>query len=126
VAAAAFGAGALLDVSWLGPLALAMVPVAALVGWDRYRNLGHQLTAGFLVSRSGSLVRRTVALQRGGVIGWTFRQTIFQRRAGLVSLEAVTAAGRGGYTITDVAAADAVDLADAAVPDLLTPFRGRA
>jgi putative membrane protein len=125
LAAVAFGAGALLGVSWLGPLALAVVPVAALVGWDRYRNLGHQLTTGFLVSREGSLVRRTVALQRDGVIGWTFRQTIFQRRAGLLSLEAVTAAGRGGYTVTDIAAADAVDLADSAVPDLLAPFRGR-
>jgi len=123
LAAAAFGVGALLDLDWLGPLALALVPVAALVGWDRYRSLGHQLTGGFLVARSGSLVRRSVALQRGGVIGWTFRQTIFQRRAGLVSLEAVTAAGRGGYTVLDIGAADAVDLADATVPDLLTPLR---
>jgi putative membrane protein len=123
LAAAAFGAGALLDLDWLGPVALALVPLAALVGWDRYRSLGHQLTGGFLVARSGSLVRRSVALQRGGVIGWTFRQTIFQRRAGLVSLEAVTAAGRGGYTVLDIGAADAVDLADATVPDLLTPFR---
>jgi putative membrane protein len=123
LAAVAFGAGALLDLDWLGPVALALVPIAALVGWDRYRSLGHQLTSGFLVARSGSLVRRSVALQRGGVIGWTFRQTIFQRRAGLVSLEAVTAAGRGGYTVLDVGATDAVDLADATVPDLLTPFR---
>ncbi|WP_214400955.1 PH domain-containing protein [Pseudonocardia lacus] len=123
LAAAAFGVGDLLDLGWLGPLALALVPVAALLGWDRYRSLGHQLTGGFLVARSGSLVRRTVALQRGGVIGWTFRQTLFQRRAGLVSLEAVTAAGRGGYTVLDLGARDAVDLADATVPDLLTAFR---
>ncbi|MCO1657444.1 PH domain-containing protein [Pseudonocardia sp. S2-4] len=123
LAAAAFGVGALLGTDWLGPVVLALVPLAALVGWDRYRNLGHQLTGGFLVARAGSLVRRTVALQRGGVIGWTFRQTIFQRRSGLVSLEAVTAAGRGGYAVTDVGALDAVDLADATVPDLLGPFR---
>jgi putative membrane protein len=123
LAVVAFGVGALLGVGWLGPLVLALVPPAALLGWDRYRALGHQLTAGYLVTRAGSLVRRTVALQRDGVIGWTFRQTVFQRRAGLVSVEAVTAAGQGGYAVVDVSAADAVDLADAAVPGLLAPLR---
>jgi putative membrane protein len=123
LSAAASLIGWLTGATWLFPPALVALPVAALLGWDRYRSLGHRLTGGFLVTRNGSLVRRTVALQRPGVIGWTVRQTIFQRRAGLVSLEAVTAAGHGGYTVTDVAAADAVDLADAAVPDLLAPFR---
>jgi putative membrane protein len=121
--AAAFLVGRLTGATWLLPTALVTLPVAALLGWDRYRSLGHRLTGGFLVTRNGSLVRRTVALQRPGVIGWTVRQTIFQRRTGLVSLEAVTAAGHGGYAVTDIAAADAVDLADAAVPDLLAPFR---
>jgi putative membrane protein len=123
LSAAASLIGWLTGATWLFPLAVVALPVAALLGWDRYRSLGHRLTGGFLVTRNGSLVRRTVALQRPGVIGWTFRQTIFQRSAGLVSLEAVTAAGRGGYAVTDLAAADAVDLADAALPDLLAPFR---
>jgi putative membrane protein len=56
------------------------------------------------------------------VIGWTFRQSVFQRRAGLVEVEAITAAGTGGYTVLDVAAPDGVALADAAVPHLVTPF----
>ena len=111
--------------SWPVPAALVVLVIAALLGWDRYRSLGHRLTAGFLVTRNGSLVRRTVALQRAGVIGWTFRQTIFQRRAGLVTLEAVTAAGRGDYDVTDLAAADAVALADAALPGLVSAFRAR-
>lgn len=96
--------------AWLGPSSLVLLPAAALLGWDRYRNLGHRLTARYLVSRQGSLVRRTVALQRHGVIGWTVRQSVFQRHAGLVTLEAVTAAGRGGYRILDLAAADATAL----------------
>ena len=75
------------------------------------------------MTRQGSLVRRTVALQQHGVIGWTFRQSVFQRRAGLVTLEAVTAAGQGGYQVLDLAAADAVALAAATTPALLTPFR---
>jgi putative membrane protein len=107
------------DLSWLGPTALLLLPPAVLLAWDRYRNLGHQLTARHLVTRKGSLVRRTVALQQHGVIGWTMRQSLFQRRAGLVTLEAVTAAGHGGYVVLDLAAGDAVALADAATPNLL-------
>lgn len=122
LAGAAFGLGAALDLGWLGPTSLLLVPVAALLGHDRYRNLGHQLTARYLVTRQGSAVRRTVALQRAGVIGWTVRQSVFQRRAGLVTLEAVTAAGKGGYPVLDIGSADAVALADAALPGLLTPF----
>jgi putative membrane protein len=109
--------------SWAGPTSLLLLPAAALAGWDRYRNLGHQLTSGYLVSRQGSIARRTVALQRSGVIGWTVRQSIFQRRVGLVTLEAVTGAGAGAYPVLDLAADDAVALADTAVPGLLTPFR---
>jgi putative membrane protein len=122
VVAAAFITGWVLTLPWLGPLSLAALPVAALLGLDRYRNLGHQLTAHHLVTRQGSVQRRTVALQRVGIVGWTFRQSIFQRRAGLVTVEATTAAGAGGYVVLDVAAADGVALADAAVPDLITPF----
>lgn len=108
----------------LGAVALGVLaPVALLLGFDRYRNLGHALVERHLVSRRGSLRRRTVVLQRTGLIGWTFRQSVFQRRAGLVTLEAVTAAGEGGYAIPDLACGDAVALADAAVPGLLTPLR---
>ena len=107
------------DLDWLGPGSLVLLPLAALVGLDRSRNLGHQLTGQHLVTRQGSLVRRTVALQQQGVIGWTFRQSVFQRRAGLVTLEAVTAAGQGGYQVLDLALADAAALADATTPNLL-------
>jgi putative membrane protein len=120
--AIAFAAGWAVPIPWLGPVSLVLLPVALLLALDRYRNLGHQLTARYLVARQGSVQRRTVALQRTGVIGWTFRQSPFQRRAGLVEVEAVTAAGAGGYTVLDVSAADGVALADATTPDLLTRF----
>lgn len=108
--------------AWAGPLSLLLLPLAVLLGLDRYAQLGHQLTARYLVARQGSLVRRTVALQREGVIGVTVRQSVFQRRAGVVTVEAVTAAGQGGYTVLDVAASDGVALTDAVVPGMLTPF----
>ena len=105
-----------------GLVALALLAAAVLLALDRYRGLGHARTARHLVTRMSGLRRRTVALQCDGVIGWTFRQTVFQRRAGLVTAEAVTAAGRGGYPVLDAGAADAVALADAVTPGLLAPF----
>jgi putative membrane protein len=108
--------------NWPWEITLLLLPVAALLGWDRYRNLGHVLTERYLVARSGSLVRETVALQRTGIIGWRLHRSFFQRRAGLVTVVATTAAGDGAYQVIDVAEADGLALADAAVPELLRPF----
>lgn len=55
-------------------------------------------------------------------MGWTVRQSWFQRRAGLVTVVATTAAGTGAYAVRDAAEADGLALADAAVPGLLRPF----
>ncbi|GAA3145489.1 hypothetical protein GCM10020001_080740 [Nonomuraea salmonea] len=68
------------------------------------------------------MVRRTVALDRRGVAGWTFTETFFQRRSGLVTVSATTAAGRGHYEVVDVGRSDGLDLAAATVPGLLDPF----
>ncbi len=105
----------------LGPVSLVLLPLMALVGWDRARVLGHTLTRGYLVARQGSVVRRTVALQRSGVIGWRVRQSPFQRRAGVVTVEAVTAAGGGAYAVLDVAPGDAAALMAAVTPDVVGP-----
>jgi putative membrane protein len=123
-------AAAVLGVAWFvdvqaGLALLVLLPATVWLAVDRYRGLGNALTDRHVVTRLGGLRRRTVALQRDGVIGWTFRQSVFQRRAGLVTAEAVTAAGRGGYRVLDVAADDAVALADAVTPDLL-PVRTSA
>jgi putative membrane protein len=74
------------------------------------------------VARSGTVRRATVALQRRGIVGWTVRQSVLQRRAGLVTVLATTAAGTGAYAVRDAAEADGLALADAAVPGLLRPF----
>ncbi|MGQ0839755.1 PH domain-containing protein [Actinokineospora sp.] len=107
---------------WLWIVGVALIPASVLIGLDRYRNLGHALTERYLVTRSGSLDRRTVALQRTGIIGWKVNRTLFQQRAGLISVTAITAAGSGGYPVTDVGESDGLALADATVPDLLAPF----
>lgn len=101
------------------------VPCAVLLALDAYRNLGHGISGRYLVARRGALRRSTAALQRRGVIGWTVRQSIFQRRAGLLTLVATTAAGRGAYEIHDVGITEGLEFADAAVPEMLAPFLER-
>lgn len=114
---------------WLAPVpvwaawtALGLLPVTVLLAVDAYRNLGHGLTGHHLVTRYGAGVRTTVALQRSGVIGWTVSQSLFQRRAGLVTVTATTAAGQGGYPVIDVETTVGLAVAGQAVPGLLDPF----
>ncbi|WP_274557021.1 PH domain-containing protein [Streptomyces spiramyceticus] len=108
-----------------GGCAVVLLPVAVLLALDAYRALGHGVSGDYLVARSGTVRRTTVALQRGGVIGWTVKQSVFQRRAGLVTLTATTAAGEGAYSVYDAAEGEGLAFADAAVPGLLGRFLER-
>ncbi|MFB9836969.1 PH domain-containing protein [Actinoallomurus acaciae] len=101
-------------------LSLVLLPIAAFLAWDRARSLGHALIEASLVSRRGSLVRRRSALACEGVIGWNLRRSFFQRRAGLATLVATTAAGRQRIDVQDVPLGEALRLADEALPGLLT------
>jgi putative membrane protein len=69
---------------------------------DRSRSLGHQVSGGWLVARSGSLQRRRDCIDGAGVVGWTVRQSWPQRRAGVATLIAATAAGVKRYQVIDV------------------------
>ena len=111
--------------AWAWQVSLMLLPVAVLLAEDRYRSLGHTLSAGHLITRQGSLVRRRSALVHDGIIGWNMHRSYFQRRAGLATLIATTAAGRQHYEIPDVPVAEAVRLANQTTPGLLTPFLAR-
>jgi putative membrane protein len=108
--------------AWLAVLGLLAPLGGALLARDRYDGLGHALTGRHLVVRSGSLQGRRDVLQRTGIIGWNITQTWFQRRAGLVTLTATTAAGKQAYRAFDIPEDTAVALADEAVPGLLSAF----
>jgi putative membrane protein len=108
--------------AWAPLVGLLALPAGALLAADRYRSLGHAITAGHLVVRQGSVVRRRCALARDGIIGWHLRQSIFQRRAGLVTVIATTAAGRQRYALPDVDVDASASLVDTATPELLAPF----
>lgn len=102
--------------------AVVALPAAVILALDAYRSLGHGISGAYLVARSGTVRRATVALQRGGVIGWTVKQSVFQRRAGVLTLTATTAAGAGAYSVYDAGESEGLAFASDAVPGLLEPF----
>jgi putative membrane protein len=110
----------LLHVAWVSAIVLGAFGV--FLALEVYRNLGHGSSDGYLVLRHGALARRTVALRRSGVIGWTIRQTPFQRRAGLITVTATTAASAGAYTLYDADASEGLQFAAGMVPGVLGPF----
>lgn len=113
----------LLHVAWIS--AVVLTPIAVFLAFESYRNLGHGLATDHIVTRHGVGARRTAALLRTGVIGWTLTSSPFQRRAGLVTIHATTAANKGAYPVYDVGIDEGLRFADEAVPGLLRPFLER-
>ncbi|MFD3592041.1 PH domain-containing protein [Nocardia sp. NPDC058640] len=108
--------------TWAIPLTLALV-MAALAE-DRYRGLGHRVLPGttgptWLITRSGSLDRNRDCLESPGIIGWTVRQTFWQRRSGLATVIAATAAGKKAYQVIDIPIDEAATLIEAVTPGRL-------
>jgi putative membrane protein len=107
---------------WVLLATLVTLPLAVALAQDRYRSLGHRLTDHWLITRTGTFVRRRSVLSTDGIIGWRIHQSWFQRRQGLVSLAATTAAGHQHYVAHDIPAAQAVALAAQATSRLMSPF----
>ena len=107
---------------WIAVLALLPLLIGLGLGLDRARSLGHALVDGWLVARSGSLMRKRELLATDAIIGWNLRSTWFQRRAGLATLVATTAGGGQSVTVLDVPVSAAVDVAATALPGLLDQF----
>jgi putative membrane protein len=109
------------DWVWIGSFAL--IPAAVVIAADRYRNLGHRLSGGWLVTRAGSFARRRCIIGTDAIIGWRIRQTWFQRRLGLMTLTATTAAGQQHYSMRDIPVDLGITLAATATADLVRPFQ---
>jgi putative membrane protein len=73
-----------------------------LLAVDRVRALGHRVDPHWLSAGTGSWERRRYCIATAGIVGWTVRQTWFQRRAGVATLVASTAAGVQAYRVLDV------------------------
>lgn len=124
VTAATALASYLLGWPWWIPVlvAVATTGLGVAAGTTAYRHLGHALTVDHLVSGDGVFDKTRTALERDGIIGWVVRQNWFQRRVGLATLVATTAAGGERVTVRDLPLERAVALADAATPGLLSGF----
>ncbi|WP_246238369.1 PH domain-containing protein [Acrocarpospora corrugata] len=99
-------------------LALVGIPL----GLDRYGSLGHGYDGTRLSVRSGSLRRTQAIVERRAVVGWTFKQTWFQRSAGLLTVIAGVGAGRGGYAALDTGERQGVEFAAEVTPEWLDQF----
>jgi putative membrane protein len=108
---------------WVPIASLALLPASGLVAADRYRNLGHRLAGGWLVTRTGSFARRRSIIGTDAIIGWRIHQTWFQRQQGLMTLTATTAAGHQHYSIRDIPVAQGLAVAAEATGDLIHPFQ---
>jgi putative membrane protein len=111
---------------WVWPPWGVLTVCCALLAFDRSRALGHRVGSGWLVARAGSLDRRRDCIAAAGVIGWTVRQTLLQRRAGVATLIAATAAGVKRYQVLDVPAELAWSIAATASPWLTETEWARA
>ncbi|MFI7194868.1 PH domain-containing protein [Nocardia nova] len=110
---------------WAWILLAVVALFAAALAHDRYRGLGHAVIPSdgarpvWLITRRGSLDRDRDCLEAPGVIGWTVRQTFFQRRAGLSTVIAASAAGKKKYSIVDLPIERAWALIDQVTPGQL-------
>lgn len=116
------GCAAALGWFWVAGGLLAVAVLGVPLGMDRYRSLGHGYDGEQVSVRSGSLARVQATVARSAIIGWRWRQSVFQRRAGLATMKATVGAGSGGYDAIDVDFADSVAFAHAVTPELLAPF----
>ncbi|WP_172836035.1 PH domain-containing protein [Microlunatus soli] len=105
------------DLWWLvAVLALLGIPISWWLCRDNIAGLGHLITPEHVVLRSGSVFRRTNILRRRGLLGWNLRQSPAQRRLGLVTLVATSAASPGSFRLPDVDPSDAHRLLATAGP----------
>jgi putative membrane protein len=108
--------------AWAWVVLVVVAVLAVVLAQDRYPGLGHAVIPGdasgptWLITRHGSLDRNRDCLEAPGIIGWTVRQTFFQRRAGLATLVAATAAGKKRYEVVDVPLERAWALIDEVTP----------
>lgn len=87
-----------------------------------YRTLGHAIVGPYLIVRVGLFNRATFVLRRDAVSTVAVKESLLQRRLGLRTVSAMTAAGYGGYDIPDVGVRGSTEFAGRSAPGLLDEF----
>lgn len=108
--------------AWLPWATLGLWPIALAAAVVAYRALGHAIAGDHLVVRSGLFSRTTSALRRDAVSTIAIRQSVLQRRLGLSTVSAMTAAGWSAYEAPDLPARAARAFAVDAAPGVLEEF----
>lgn len=111
---------------WLPMASLGLWPLALAAAVIAYRALGNAITGEYLVVRSGLFSRTTSALRIDAVSTIAIRQSLLQRRLGLRTVAAMTAAGWSAYEASDMRTSDALEFADASAPGVLDDFIERS
>jgi putative membrane protein len=119
------GIGLVVEWPWLAAAASVPAVLGVALGLDRYRSLGHGYDGAMVSVRSGSLRRRQATVERSAVIGWTWTQSLTQRRTGLADLQVTVGAGEGGYTAMDASLRRSVAFAERVTPEMVRPFLAR-
>lgn len=126
LAAAAVGAGRWFDHLTLGLVGGGVLLVCSvLLGHARARNLGHALTRHHLVSRTGALTVATTLLEQDATVAVATRQTWFQKRAGVCTLQVATAGGGESYRLLDIPTHRAEEIADEVLRTVRESARAR-
>lgn len=110
------------ELGWFLTPGVAWIFLAPVLAELTYAHLGHRLTPTHLVVGGGTTTRSRTVLEVDGVIGWVVKQTWFQKRLGLCTLVATTAAGKESLTLPDVRHDVAMALMAAATPEAVLPF----
>ncbi|MCO1339911.1 hypothetical protein BJH93_13600 [Kocuria polaris] len=97
-------------------------PLLLVAAAIAYRSLGHTIAGPYLITRSGLASRSTTVLQRSAVSTIVLRESIFQRRLGLRTVSAMTAAGYCAYETPDLDARASLQFARDVAPGILDPF----
>lgn len=82
--------------------AVVLLGFAAALGRSRAALLGHAVTADHLITQSGSLANQRSIVDLDATAAVTVRRTLFQRRAGVATVELALGAGSQGYTVVDL------------------------
>ncbi|GAB3135820.1 PH domain-containing protein [Tsukamurella serpentis] len=81
--------------AWVVPAVIAIVVLGSAfpLARVRYAHLGSVTGEGIVVLGAGTLARSRTVLETDGVIGFVTSESLFQRRAGVLTLHLATAAG---------------------------------
>jgi len=113
---------ALLGYPWPASVAALLAAACVWLGLDRYRQLGHRVAAGRVVTREGTVSRRWTVFDPDAIVAYEVRRTPFQARAGLNTIVLHLGEGAGSRRLLDVGDDQARSVLASIAPWTLAPL----